>query len=470
MLIGSCSCSDDDKAPDENVNKEDLTPAELSCRNVERAMELVDNAVTNYFSGDGMAMARYYNPYTDSRSDEKGSVWMYTASIEAVNAILHALEQQHKSGITSLYDANFARYKDLLSSLYDNLDYYMGTYTLTSFTQTKEWSVYGVNRGGEKGGAQVDGILNVYDDQMWLIRELIEAYRVTGEAKYLAKAEYLADYVLDGWDCTLDENGEQNGGIPWGPGYVTKHSCSNGPLVSPLVWLHEIYKGKADEVTYGYIAPDNSRKKRTEKKSDYYLEFAKAVYDYQKRNLFIPEQGVYADMMGGAEGDIAYEVVDGVRYRKNTKLNDRAGAPLSYNSGTMISGGADLYRATGDAVYKTDTDKLVAKSFKYFAKFGATHPGYFTFDINGFNNWFNGVLMRSYVDASTTANNVADCIAAFQNNLDYAYEHHLYKHMLPTNLLVGWSHDKGNNKVEGMFTFTFAAEYAVLAKYELTKN
>ena len=274
------------------------TPAEQSKQNVERAIEIIDNAVECYFTGAGMAMSRYYNPYTGSRSEELGSVWMYTSSIEAVNAVLHALKVQKEQGINELYDAHFERYKELLSKLYSNTDYYAGTYTLVSFTQTKEWTVYGVNRGRDKGIAEVEGIMNVYDDQMWLIREYLEAYKFTGDTKYLTKAEYLTEYVLDGWDCTLDANGNQNGGIPWGPGYTTKHSCSNGPLISPLVWLHELYKGKNDEITYGYVATDNSRQKKTEKKSDYYLNMAKAVYDYQKQHLLTAE-GVYDDMMGG---------------------------------------------------------------------------------------------------------------------------------------------------------------------------
>ena len=65
----------------------------------------------------------------------------------------------------------------------------------------------------------------------------------------------------------------------------------------------------------------------------------------------------------------------------------------------------------------------------------------------------------------------ASCIEAFQNNLDYAYEIYQYKHMLPTNLLVGWyKAEKNKNNVEGMFTFAFAAEYAVLANYEWSKK
>ncbi len=89
---------------------------------------------------------------------------------------------------------------------------------------------------------------------MWLVRELLESYHITGEQRYLEKAEYLMEYVLDGWDCTLDEQGNPLGGVALGPGYLTKHSCSNGPIVSPFwCWFHEIYKGKSDEVTYGYV-------------------------------------------------------------------------------------------------------------------------------------------------------------------------------------------------------------------------
>src|SRR5690606_39526770 len=112
------------------------------------------------------------------------------------------------------------------------------------------WSVYAVDRVDQKGQANVTGVLNVYDDQMWLIRELLDSYKLTGKIEYLEKAEYLTAYVLDGWDVTRDSNGQENGGIPWGPGYTTKHACSNGPLISPLVWLHEIYKDQADKIEH----------------------------------------------------------------------------------------------------------------------------------------------------------------------------------------------------------------------------
>ena len=256
--------------------------AEKDVENLDRSMELFDKAYENYFDQSaGMAMSRKYNPYTGKRSDEKGSVWMYTSSIEAVNAILAALEQQKANGNSDIYDRNFSKYAGILSKLVSGLDYYRGTFRLVGFTQTRDWSVYAVNRASSANTANVAGIENVYDDQMWLVRELIEAYRLTGTASYLEKAEYLAEYVIDGWDCTI-KDGKERGGITWGPGYYSKHSCSNGPIVSPLVWLHEIYKGSQETVTYRHIDAENGFRRVSEEmnKSDYYLMFARKIYHW----------------------------------------------------------------------------------------------------------------------------------------------------------------------------------------------
>jgi len=467
LITIACSKTESDDDP---VNPP-VNELSLSEQNLVRAMELTDAAVASHFTGDGMAMARYYNPYTGVRSEEKGSIWMYTSAIEAVNAILHGLKAEKASGESKLYDQNFNRYTELLYKLYNNAAYYLGTFELVSYTQTKEWSVYGVNRGSSKGSAKVEGIENVYDDQMWLVRELIEAYKLTGNNEYLQTAEYLTEYVLDGWDCTRDANGDEIGGITWGPGYVTKHSCSNGPMVSPLVWLYELYKDKSDELTYRYIdATDKQTRKTVQmKKSDYYLDFAKKVYDWQKKYL-LRSDGVYDDMMGGCTpGSPQTDVIDGVTYRKGITCRDRVGPAITYNTGTMLSGAADLFQVTGDDLYLDDATKLSNASFSYFAVLGGTKPGYYSYDISGFRNWFNGVMMRGYVDVYPAYENVGEYIESFQKNLDYGYDNFVYNGFLPTNLLVGWSYDNSKNKTEAMFNFAFAAEYAVLARYELEK-
>ncbi len=471
LLILLCSTACSGKVP-QNPSAEPDQPQghdlSLAVKDAGRAIYLFNSAYGHWFNSDGTVMSRYYNPFTGKKSDEKASVWMYTSAIEAVNAILKSMVVIKEAGDSGLYDKNWTKMTSVLSSLVDNLEYYAGTYELTSYTQTKEWTVYAVNRSSSKGGANVTGRENVYDDQQWLIRELLESWHITGESRYLEKAEYLASYVIDGWDCTLDENGNEHGGIVWGPGYYTKHSCSNGPFVSPLVWLSEIYSGKPDTVEYRFIDKDKKRLVAEMKKDEYYLMYARKVYEFQKNHLFNKSYGVYWDMLGakGANGDnIAYETVDGVRYRAHNQEESPVGAAYSYNCGTMLSGAADLYRATGEDSYLADMRSLSTSSFQYFAKKSSSRPELYEYAVDGFNNWFNGVLMRGWVDVSEHYGNVSLNVGTFQKNLDYAYLNYLKDGVLPTSLIYGWSKDESNNNVEGMFAFTFAAEYAVLSGY-----
>ena len=51
----------------------------------------------------------------------------------------------------------------------------------------------------------------------------------------------------------------------------------------------------------------------------------------------------------------------------------------------------------------------------------------------------------------------------YQANLNYAWAKYMKNGTLPVNLLVGWSQTAVNNKVEAMFSFAYASEYAVLA-------
>ncbi|MCM1449250.1 MAG: glycoside hydrolase family 76 protein [Clostridiales bacterium] len=464
----SCSSDEPDKgSSDSDQNKPTVYPT-VAETNLSRAMHIIDAAVDNYFDPQSMSQSRKYNPYTGNKSSETGSVWMYTSAIEAVNATAKAMQDLKAAGMPSLYDANFERYTALLDKLIENLEYYAGTYTLTSYTQTKSWTVYAVNRASGKGGADVTGILNVYDDQQWLVRELIEAYRITGKQSYLDKAEYLTAYVLDGWDCTLDANGKEHGGITWGPGYTTKHSCSNGPMVSPLVWLSEIYKGKTDEITYRYITSGNKRVETSEPKSSYYLTMAAKIYDWQKEKLFNSNVGVYYDMLGAEQG-IKYETVDGTRYRRHNRDDGPTGKYYSYNTGTMLSGAAALAEATGDSKYKNDAVALTTSSFNYFAHESSNPQGYYDFELTGFSPWFNGVLMRAYAEAYEINKGAAGCLDAFQKNLDYACDNFWYKDMLPVNPLAGWNRDKAKNDTEVMFTFVNAAELSVLASYNAKK-
>lgn len=467
-VLGGCSNKAIPSEVTDETSRENTRA--LASQNLERAIGLVDVTFAAYFDPETFEMRRFYNPFTEDKSDEKASIWMYTAGIEAVNAILAGLNQAKEQGDTELYDQHYDRYLGLLEGLYENADYYLGTFELISYTQTKTWSVYAVDRADGKGQADVTGVLNVYDDQMWLIRELLDSYKLTNNESYLEKAEYLTAYVLDGWDVTRQQDGEESGGIPWGPGYTTKHACSNGPLISSLAWLHEIYRGKPDEIEYRYIDEEDLETRRSTEleKQKYYLDYAQAVYAWQKNNL-LNKQGVYTDMMGGCvpNCDVRYQEIDGIRYRAHTPLTEAVGEPLTYNSGTMLSGAADLYRTTGDQQYRDDALALSENAFNSFASLGQDLPQYYSFGVGGFKNWFNGILLRGYHDMGDLDEQTVRYMDAFQRNLDYGFDHYQKDGFLPTNLLTGWADEKEGQGLEGMFMFAYAAQYAILGQHHL---
>ena len=468
-----CSCSEDEKMKSipYDISGEPLPTeqgADKAVMDIKRSMAIVDSSMLHYFKDGSTAMSRYYNPYTNTASSELGSVWMYTSAIEAVNSVMEALKNS-QSAVPQQYADNFNRYAQLLEKLYDGLDYYKGSFTLTSYTQTKKWTAYAVARAKEKGQANMEGVLNVYDDQEWLIREMLRSYRITGKADYLAQAEYLTDYVLDGWDCYPDADGNEYGGITWGPGYVTKHSCSNGPLVSSLVWLYEAYRTKDDKITYRKIDTNLNRYEVTAKKADYYLEFAKKIYAWQKRYLMMPS-GVYYDLVGATANSPQFETVNGIRYRKGLALTQPSGTAYTYNSGTMLSGCSDLYRVTRVDSYADDAKNLVAATFSEFAKKDADVENYYSYPLSGFSTWFNDVLLRGYLAAEKQNIDAKVSIESYQNNLDYAWAKYRMDGILPVNLLLGWNLSSANNNVEAMFSFSYASEYAMLANYQFSNT
>lgn len=451
--------------------------AELSAlqdQNIERAMALVDNTIEKCFTGNdnNFKMGDVWN-FSTSKSEGTADVWPYTAALEAVNSIVEALETI-KDRRPELYNTKKPYYTNLFKKLFDNMDYYKGTYTLTSYAQRATWTVFGVHRGGSKGTATVTGIENVYDDQMWIIRELIRAYHLMGEASYLDEAELLAAYVIDGWDCCLDSNGQEYGGITWGPGYNSKHSCSNGSFVSPLVWLAEQYVDQTDAtMTHRYIDTTGKRCREKVAKNENYLSFAKKVYDFQKSHLYRSDNGLYWDMLG-ADGTLQYETYNGMEYRAHVDTGSPTGTCYTYNSGTMLSGAVDLYQATGEQTYLDDLTLLARKAwtgFRALKRVGSDRYYQFPTDdsaASGFNAWFNNVLMRAFVEAyDYEQTNSGAALDAYQRGLDYAWDNFLRDGFLPINWLFGWNDD---TTTKGFHQLAFAAEYAKLTVYQEKKK
>ncbi|GAA5484289.1 glycoside hydrolase family 76 protein [Haloferula sargassicola] len=64
-----------------------------------------------------------------------------------------------------------------------------------------------------------------YDDNAWMVITFLEAYDITGDKRYLKRADETLTFVLSGWD---DEAG---GGIWWHEGHKggSKNTCANAP-------------------------------------------------------------------------------------------------------------------------------------------------------------------------------------------------------------------------------------------------
>lgn len=64
-----------------------------------------------------------------------------------------------------------------------------------------------------------------YDDNAWMVLTFLEAYDITGDKRYLKRAEETQEFVLSGWDDQL------GGGIWWHEGHKggSKNTCANAP-------------------------------------------------------------------------------------------------------------------------------------------------------------------------------------------------------------------------------------------------
>lgn len=384
----------------------------------------------------GYTLAETYNPDTKV-SNGTSSVWHYTSFYAMVSRLVEIAE----TGSTS-----YEEYTQLSERVYKGFKLYEGTADIVTYLGTFEKTMYGVNRAASEGKAVISGDKTVYDDQMWIIRETVYRYKQTGDQKYLDEAMRLCKICIDGWDYSLDSNGKEFGGIPWGPYYASKHTCSNAPIIAPLVEIYEILKEK------------NSPS------ADYYLEWAQKIYTYTKEKLR-NGSGCYGDSTGyqrvervGSNGKMQYVTVGTAGFD---------GKEYTYNTGAMISGGVALYRATGKTSYLTDAKNAARASYSTFCKTttkdGTRVPMY---PIDTQTTWFNLVLLQGYLDLYEASPNKTyeSYILSFQTSLDYAYDNYLKDGFLPRDYVNGWNMDSSYDKNKNVMDQASASQmYAMLA-------
>lgn len=403
----------------------------------------VDDHYATYES-DGVSVVGYYNAI-EGGTDALANCYEYSSLIDMALRLY----------ITSTTEAQKTYYKTLLDGYVDGLRFFEGSGEIMSTHGTRDWEgLYNVYRNEIPNTGNVSTDM-VYDDLMWLIRAFVEIEKATGDASYITRAEHLAKACLDGWDSTKGGIG----GITWGPTYNSKHTCSNAPFIIALCGLAEYYKDSDAKVT----AEDTVYVEQTFgqehvewenmvgwSKYDYYLYWAKAVYDFTYSYLRASDY-TFADNLRHDRNPVTDANATGGGYWYfDPYTGSSEGSKYTYNVGAMISGAAGLYGLTGDETYLTQGRMMAEGAYDYFVK---------TVEVDGQEMQmydcrttllFNSVLMQGYLDLADVCKEkapaqndeiqqqLATFVKPFKTSINYAFDNYLLNRTLPHNYLQGW--------------------------------
>lgn len=156
--------------------------------------------------------------------------------------------------------------------------------------------------------------MHLWDDNAWIGLDLIQAFRQTGERRYLDQAERLFPFMLRGL--------HPDGGLHWQEGNPrpSRNTCSNAPAVEYALHLYELTG------------------------NDRYLTFARNLDGFLQSTLRTPD-GLYLDNVSD----------DG---RLDTRI-------FSYNQGTPIGADVLWYRITGDHRYIERAQQTADAALRY---------------------------------------------------------------------------------------------------------
>ena len=162
------------------------------------------------------------------------------------------------------------------------------------------------------------------DDMGWMSLALLRGYQITGNKPYLDKAIYAWNLAYDrGWDTKYGGGGvwENMDNFVHGDGHADKLTLSNNPFVNSGVTLYQITGDAA------------------------YLTKSKAMYAWVRDNVFNKTTG---------------QVNEGVKWPigkpDEGRLEDSANV---YSSGSFIQAANQLYRITGDPMYRNDAQLAI---------------------------------------------------------------------------------------------------------------
>ena len=155
---------------------------------------------------------------------------------------------------------------------------------------------------------------NFFDDENWMALALLRAHQMTGEPRYLERAEALALEVVGAWDETCC--GARPGGVWWDRAHTQKATAANA--------------GAA--LTAARLAMETG--------DAAWLEHARRIYHYWRDEMVDPETHQVHDHIE-TDGRV-------VEWR------------FTYNEGLMIGAAVALHQATGEPEYLDDAHAIAS--------------------------------------------------------------------------------------------------------------
>ncbi|WP_198315579.1 glycoside hydrolase family 76 protein [Chitinophaga tropicalis] len=231
----------------------------------------------------------------------------------------------------------------------------------TTYTTRMKALLYGIR--SFNGNTYIN---HFYDDMEWLGIACLRAYLATEDAEYLTVANTLWTDIKTGYSSNA---------INWNkscPG--CKNACANGPAVILAARLYRITGVAAD------------------------LDYAKNIFAFMKANLVDPVTGA------------VWDAID-----LNTGVTNKDWI-FSYNVGTYIGAGLELYKVTGDVTYLNEAVKTAE-----YAMNSRRPNGMFFGDEQGGGDGglFKGIFIRYFYLLAREGNISADARARYYEALRY---------------------------------------------------
>lgn len=227
-----------------------------------------------------------------------------------------------------------------------------------------------------------------YDDMEWLGIASLRAYHETGDADYYNVASTLWADIKGGYT---------NGAIDWNKGCAgCKNSCANAPAVILAARIYRITNAAAD------------------------LQYARDIYSFMKAHLVDPITGAVWDNIN-----------------LNTGVTNKDWI-FSYNVGTFIGAGWELYKVTGEVNYLNDA----VKTAEYAMNSRRTNGMFFANETgNGDGGLFKGIFIRYLALLAREGNIPAETRARYNEAVRFNAQTLKTSGINPSTNLVGtiWS-------------------------------